>query len=160
MDAIVLAEPGQQQDALLEHAIPGIPVGVVQVLALAGRPFRKQGGSGILTPKQGGQRLFEGAPEQHRRAGIFLLPAIEVAIAIPPRAGKVLADLGVAVGHQATCGLSRFAGESSSQRPAGAKPSSRRREAPLSTTWLILTTPFRPTSCLSSTSSLPSSSVS
>ena len=40
---------------------------------------------------------------------------------------------------QATCGLSRFAGESSSQRSAGAKPSRRRREAPLSTMWLIFT---------------------
>ena len=63
---------------------------------------------------------------------------------VAPRAGEVLADLGITVGHQATCGLSRFAGESSSQRPAGAKPSSRSKEAPLKMMWLIVTTPFSP----------------
>src|SRR5258708_5917681 len=96
--------------------------------------------------KHGTQSSFEGATEQHRCTSVFLLPAIEIAMPIAPRAGKVLADLGVAVGHQATCGLSRFAGESASQRLAGTKPSSRSKEAPLKTMWLILTTPFRPTS--------------
>ena len=146
--------------ALPEHAIPGVSVGVVQVLALAGRPLSEQDRSGIFSAKEGAQGSFEGAAEQHRCPGVLLLPAIEIAMPIPPRAGEVLADLGVAVGHQATCGLSRFAGESSSQRPAGAKPSSRSREVPLKSMWLILTTPFRPTSCVSSTSSRPSSSVS
>ena len=131
-----------------------------RVLALTGRPLGEQHCSGIFSAKERAQSPFEGATEQHRRSGVLLLPAVEIAMPIAPRAGEVLADLGVAVGHQATCGLSRFAGESSSQRPAGAKPSSRSREVPLKTMWLILTTPFSPTSCFSSTSSRPSSSVS
>src|ERR1035438_3005639 len=124
----------------------------MQALILTSRPLRKEHCSRIFTAKKGSQGSLEGATEQHRRPGILLLPAIKIAMPITPRAGEILADLGVAVGHQATCGLSRFVGESSSQRPAGAKPSSRSREAPLKTMWLILTTPFRPTSWVSSTS--------
>src|ERR1035441_1103687 len=117
----------------------------MQALILTSRPLRKEHCSRIFTAKKGSQGSLEGATEEHRSPGIFFLPAIEIAMPIAARASKVLADLGVAVGHQATCGLSRFVGESSSQRPAGAKPSSRSREAPLMTMWLILTTPFRPT---------------
>jgi hypothetical protein len=36
LDTIVLAEPGQQHEALPEHTIPGVSVGVMQVRALAG----------------------------------------------------------------------------------------------------------------------------
>jgi hypothetical protein len=32
----------EQQDALLEHAIPGITSGKLQVLMLAGEPFTKE----------------------------------------------------------------------------------------------------------------------
>jgi hypothetical protein len=35
-------------------------------------------------------------------------------VAVPARAGKVVADLGVAVGHEATSDPVRFPGESSS----------------------------------------------
>ena len=63
---------------------------------------------------------------------------------IASRAGQILADLRVAVSHQATCEPSRLAGESSSQRLAAAKPSKRSREVPLRTTWLTFTTPISP----------------
>ena len=71
----------------------------MQPLILTGRPFGEQDCSGIFPAKIGAQSLFEGAAEEHRRTGIFLLPAIEIAMPIAPRAGEVLADLGVAVGH-------------------------------------------------------------
>jgi hypothetical protein len=37
-------------------------------------------------------RLFEAAAEQHGGPDIFLLPAIEIAMAITARAGQVLGD--------------------------------------------------------------------
>src|ERR1017187_65638 len=130
-----------------ENAIPGVSVGIVQVLVLTSRPLVEQDCSGIFPAKKGAQGSFEGAPEEHGRPGIFFSPAIEISMPIAARAGEVLADLGGAVGHQATCSFSRFAGESSCQRPAGANPSSRSRSATLKMMWLILTTPFSPTSC-------------
>src|ERR1700676_4322573 len=146
LDTTVLAEPGQQDDSLPEHAIPGVSIGVLQALALERGPLGKQHSARIFSTKECSQRSFEGAAEQHRRPCVLLLPAIKIAMAIAPRAGEVMADLRVAVGHQATCGLSRLAGESSAQRSAGAKPSSRNRNAPLTTMRLIFTTPISPTS--------------
>src|SRR5208337_1616518 len=105
----------------------------LQALILRSRPFMKEDGARVFSSEVGPQSQFEGTAEEHRCPGVFLLPAVEIAMAIAPWAGQVVADLGVAVGHQATCELSRLAGESSSQRPAGAKPSSRSREVPLKT---------------------------
>src|SRR5271168_1553315 len=121
-------------------------MGIMQILRLAGRPLLEQYCSRIFTTKDGAQGSLEGASEEHRRTGVLLLPAVEIAMPVSSWASQILADLGVAVGHQATCGLSRFAGQSSSHRSAGAKPSSRSREVPLKMMWLILTTPFSPTS--------------
>src|ERR1017187_8585338 len=67
----------------------------MQALILTGRPLGKEQCSGILTAKKGSQRSFEGAAEQHRRPGVLLLPAIEIAMPIAPRAGEILADLGI-----------------------------------------------------------------
>jgi hypothetical protein len=105
-----MAEPVQEHDSLPQHTIPGVSVGVVQALALTVRPLGEQGCSGIFPAKIGSQGLFEGAAEEHCRAGVLLLLAIEVAMPITPRAGEVLADLSVAVGHSGhlrvvqTCG--------------------------------------------------------
>ena len=71
----------------------------MQILALTGRPLVEQDCSRIFLAKKGAQSSFEGAAEQHRRTGVLLLPAIEVAMPVTPWAGGVLADLGVAVGH-------------------------------------------------------------
>ena len=104
-DAVVLAEAGEEHDPLLEHAIPGVVVRKVQILIFASRPFTKEDVPGIFTAKVGAQSLFEGTPEKHRGTSVFLFPAIEIAMAIAPRAGQVLTDLGVAVvssGHLRT----------------------------------------------------------
>src|ERR1035437_6660548 len=71
----------------------------MQLLGLAGRPLRKQDCSGIFPAKEGTKGLFESATEQHRRTGVLLLPAVKRAMPVAPRAGEILADLGVAVGH-------------------------------------------------------------
>src|ERR1700685_282371 len=159
-NAVVLAESVQKLNALLQHAIPGVALQVVQALVLTSAPFVKQSSCSIFAQEISSECAFKCAPKEHGGACIFFLPGIEVTVAITPRAGQVLADLRVAVGHQATCEPSRFEGESSSQPPAGAKPSSRSREAPLMMMWLIFTTPVRPINCDSSTSSRPSSSTS
>jgi hypothetical protein len=54
-------------------------------------------------------------------------------VPIAAGASQVVADFGVAVDHQATCGLSSFSVERSSQRFEGAKPSNRGRDVPLIT---------------------------
>ena len=59
----------------------------MQAPVLRGRPFGEQDCSGIFPA------------EQHRRPGVLLLPTLEIAMLIKPRAGQVLANLGVAVGH-------------------------------------------------------------
>jgi hypothetical protein len=99
LDSTVLAEAGQEHDSLTEHAIPGISLRIMQLLALTGTPLRKQDFSGIFPPKECSQCLFESATEEHRCPGIFLFPAVEIAIPIPPRTGEVLADLRVAICH-------------------------------------------------------------
>src|ERR1039458_7077398 len=43
--------------------------------------------------------LFEAATKEHGSAGVFFLPAIQIAMAVTAGAGQVLGDLGVAVGH-------------------------------------------------------------
>src|SRR5438552_10210355 len=61
----------------------------------------------------------------------LLLPAIEITMTVTARAAQILADLGVAVHHQATSdpGASSVAvGESSFQRLRGANPSRLRTE--------------------------------
>ena len=83
-------------------------------------------------------------------------------MAVATGAGEVVAELGVAVAHQATSEPEFFTEteeqDSSSHWLAGAKPSKLSREVPLTVVWLILTTPRRPERAFSSTSSLESSS--
>src|ERR1017187_6723323 len=71
----------------------------MQVLVLTGRPLGEENCPRLFPTKKGAQGLFESPTEQHCRTRILLLPAIEIAVPITPRASEVLADLGVAVGH-------------------------------------------------------------
>src|SRR4029077_6646072 len=101
--------------------------------------------------------------EQHRCPGVFLLPAVEVAMLVAARTGQILTDLGIAVGHEETSAVlgSRSAKpDSSSHRVAGAKPSKLRTDMPCTVTSLTLTTPHRSTSAFSSISFLPNNSAS
>src|SRR4051812_35547064 len=105
----------------------------------------------VLAQKVGTECFFKCAPEQHCRSNIFLDPAVQIAMTIAPRAGQILADLGVAVEHvQATSepgfGLVMLAGETSSQRAAGAKASRFKRDRTCTMTFRTLSTPFRPSS--------------
>ena len=74
------------------------------MLVFVRRPLAEEDVARIFAAKVGAQGLFEGAAKEHGCTGVLFLPAIEVAMAITPRAGQVLTDLGIAVGHQATCG--------------------------------------------------------
>ena len=126
-----------------------------------GGPFAKQHRSGVVSAEVGGQSLLKGATEQHRRPGVFLFPAVQVAIPVAARAAEVLADLGVAVDHQATSDPVFFKHEvedSSAHWLARANPSKLSSELPLTVVWLIFTTPRSPERAFSSTSSRPSKS--
>ena len=82
---------------------------------------------------------------------------------VAPRAGQVLADLGIAVGHEAASDPRvswSVKTERSSHRAAGAKPSKLRTEIPCIVTSLTLTTPHRSIRALSSISFFPSNSAS
>src|SRR5262245_22160610 len=97
------------------------------------RPLLEQRGGRIVTSEIGGESLFEGPAKQHSGAGVLLFPGVEIAIPVAARAREVLANLRVAVGHQATSGLplARVDAEDNvSHWLAGAKPSSLSREVP------------------------------
>src|SRR5438309_6231119 len=118
---------------LLEHGIPAVALRVLKLLILRELPFLKQGSRRVLAQKEGGQSAFKGAPEEHGGPGVFLLPAIEITMTITARAGEVLAELGVAIDHEATSdsgGSSAAVGESSFQRLSGANPSRLSTEMP------------------------------
>src|SRR6266567_7712710 len=116
--------------------------------------------------KVGGQRLLKCPAEQQPGTSFLLLPAINVAIPVLPRAGEIVAELGIAVDHHATSGSApsgSLAGGTtinSSQSPAGAKASRFIYVRPFTVVWETLITPWSPTRRLSSSSSRPSSSVS
>src|ERR1035441_4283801 len=151
LDAPILDEAIEQLNALLKHVVPGVVSRVGQVHVLAWCPLLKQDSRWILATEQSRHRLFEAAAEEHGGPDVFLLPAIEIAMAITARAGQVLGNLGVAVIHhdaRSFCtplplpaGGTRTAVASSSHWLAGAKPSKFTSEMPFITVWLILTTP-------------------
>jgi hypothetical protein len=64
-DAIVLTEADEQDDALLEHTIPGVTIGKLEVLIFAGRLLAKQDVSWIFASKAGGRGQFEGTSQEH-----------------------------------------------------------------------------------------------
>src|SRR5437868_14104354 len=122
---------------------------VLELLILTGLPFLKQHGRRVLAEEIGGQSAFKGASEQHGGPGVFLFPAIDITMTVAARAGQILADLGIAVYHQATSDpgeSSAAVSESSFQRLSGANPSRFRTEMPCTMVWLTFSTPCNPTS--------------
>src|SRR6266536_2678257 len=98
---------------------------VLEFLILIELPFLKQGDRRVLMEEIRAESAFKGAAEEHGCPAVLLLPTIEIAMTIAARAGQILADLGIAVYHQATSdpgGSSTAVGESSFQRLRGANP--------------------------------------
>src|SRR5579864_8752800 len=100
-NAIFLRKALEQLNALLEHRVPAIALGVVQRLFLRYRPLSVESHGRIFTAEVSTQGLLEGASEEHGCAGAFFLPAVEITMPIPARTAQVVADLGMAVGHEA-----------------------------------------------------------
>src|ERR1019366_4262682 len=131
-------------------------------------PLLKQDCRRVFVTKQSRHSLLEAAAEEHGGAGVFFLPAVQIAMVITARAGQVLRNLGVAVIHgdalsfsvpfPLAAGRIGIAVASSSHWLAGAKPSKFTSEIPLTTVWLILTTPTKPRRARSSHSSWLNSS--
>src|SRR5208282_1286562 len=160
----VLSEALEQLDALLQHAVPGVVARVGEAHVLAEAPLFEQHSRRVFTAKKGSDGLFKRSPKKHGGAHVFFLPPVKVAVPVTTWAAKVLADLGVGIGHRvASAVLEREAlangvAESSSHWLAGAKPSRLMSEMPLITVWLILTTPRSPGKAFSSTCSWARSS--
>jgi hypothetical protein len=143
-NAIILAKAIQELNALLQHAVPGVAVRVLQALVLASSPFTEQDRSRVFAKEVSSERLFKSATEEHGGPRVLLLPAVEVAMAIASGTDEVGTDLRIGVGHRATSEWATFPGEAldnSSHWLAGAKPSSSSKEALFTTTWLILAPP-------------------
>ena|SRR5215472_8449141 len=77
-------------------------IGVFERAVLVERPFAEEHGGRVLPAEIGGQGLFEAPPKQHGCPGIFLLPALQVAMPVTTWAAQVLTDLGEAIGHGCT----------------------------------------------------------
>src|SRR5690242_722506 len=90
----------KQVRALMEHLVPGIGFAVFQSRTLIGGPFFEKCRNAIAALEVSGKGLFKTPAKYHRRTGVFFLPTVHVAIAILPRATKVLANLCVAVDHR------------------------------------------------------------
>src|SRR5581483_1255745 len=163
LHAPVLGKALQQLNALPKHVVPGVVTRVAQLQVLTRCPLFKQNSCRILVTEQSGHRLLEAAPEQHGGPNISLLPAIHITVTVPPRAGQILRNLGVAVGHRATrtfsaafpldCGGTRSEFDNSPHWLVGAKPFKFTSEMPFLIVWLIVTTPVRPRNACSSNSS-------
>jgi hypothetical protein len=101
MDAVFLTKALKQLNTLLQHLIPAVTLGVVERLVLICSPFAVEGHGRVFAAEVGTQCLFKGPTEEHRGARVFLLPAVEITMAVAARAAQVMRDLGVAVGHEA-----------------------------------------------------------
>src|ERR1019366_8594206 len=88
LDAPVLGEALEQLNALLEHVVPGVVSRVGQFQVLARCPLLEQDGRWVFVAEQSRHRLLEAAAEEHGSAGVFFLPAIEVAMAGTASAGR------------------------------------------------------------------------
>src|SRR2546427_2621920 len=64
-DAVVLAEPLEELDSLLQHAVPGITLRVLQASVLASRPLAEQDGRRVFAEEVGSQSPFERSAEEH-----------------------------------------------------------------------------------------------
>src|ERR1700722_12707392 len=132
---IVLGKAVEQLHPRLQHAIPAIPLGIVNAAVPMDDPFPVEHRGGILPLEVGCYGLLKCPTKQHGCPGVFLFPAIEIAMLVAARTGQILADLGVAVSHEDTSdprgsGSLSVKTESSSQRDAGAKPSKLRTAMP------------------------------
>jgi hypothetical protein len=77
----------EQHDALLEHSIPGVASGKLQILMLAGEPFPKEHIRRVFMPKIGAEGKFKSAAKEHRGAGVLFAPTVQIPMSVPSRAG-------------------------------------------------------------------------
>src|SRR5579864_601347 len=75
-DPVVLAKALKELNALLEHLVPAVALGVVQRLVFVLGPLAIKRHGRIFMPEIGAKCLLKGPAEEHGRARVFLLPAV------------------------------------------------------------------------------------
>ena len=98
-DAVVLAKALKQMNALMEQAVPGFALFVIENGIPEGPPFLMESDAGILLMEESREGLFEATAKDHAGAGFFFPPTIEVTISIAARATEVVGDLRMAEDH-------------------------------------------------------------
>ena len=73
-DAVILAKPVKQLDALLQHAIPAVALRVMQVLLLIASPLLIESNWRVFPSEVGSQTLFKGAPKEHASTSVLEQP--------------------------------------------------------------------------------------
>src|SRR5712692_8340358 len=87
-------------DSLMEETIPGLSFAEFKRSIAVRIPFLKKHSSAVLSTKESTESIFKTATEDHRCAGLFFPPSIQVAVAIAAGAAQVLTDLRVAIDHR------------------------------------------------------------
>src|SRR6516164_6901592 len=160
LNAIVLSEPFEQVNRLVIEPVPGVILRIGERSVLLLLPLLEECGSWVFSSEISREGVLEAAAEDHGCSIFLLAPAVEVAVAILPRAAKVLANLREAVGHWSppVTTPSRASWEMNSHSLDGANASRLRNVRPASDLRLVRRTPIRPRRAFSSTSSRPSRS--
>ena len=79
---VVLGKAIEQLHPRLQHAIPAIPFGVVETAVPTSCPLPEEHRGSILPLEVGSNGLFKCPAEQHCGPGVFLFPAIQVAMLV------------------------------------------------------------------------------
>src|SRR5271157_6262044 len=86
-------------NSLVVEPVPRVILGVLEWGVSILLPLFEKDGRAILFPEIGRQGGLKASPEDHGGPGIFLPPAIEVAVTVAPWAAQILGELCVAIGH-------------------------------------------------------------
>src|SRR6516162_5580273 len=99
LNAIILGEPPEQVNRLMIEPVPGVILRIGERSVLLLLPFLEERGSRVFLSKISREGVLEATAEDHGGSIFPLPPAVEISVAILPRAAKILANLREAVGH-------------------------------------------------------------
>src|SRR5271157_5088262 len=86
-------------NSLVVEPVPRVLLAVLEWGVPILLPLLEKDDRAILFSEIGGQGGLKASPEDHGGPGIFLPPAIEVAVAVASWAAQILGELCIAIGH-------------------------------------------------------------